>query len=88
MQDMFEILKLHIRGRTIPYSIRKNKEKWQKLLEEKIEHLENELFKVGESSNTDTHIQQIMDQLVYEKEKLQLLRNQNLQAQIIRSTNL
>ena len=26
-----------------------------------------------------------MDQLVYEKEKLQLLRNQNLQAEIIRS---
>ena len=86
-QDMFEILKLRIRGRTIPYSKRKNKEKWQKqkLLEEKIEHLENELSKVVESSNTDSHIQQIMNQLVYEKEKLQLLRNQNLQAEVIRS---
>ena len=44
-QDMLEILKLRIRGRTIPYSIHKNKEKRQKqkLLEEKLEHLENEL---------------------------------------------
>ena len=29
-QDMFETLKLRIRGRTIPYSIRKNKEKMAK----------------------------------------------------------
>ena len=44
-QVMFETLKLHIRGRTIPYFICKNKEKRQKqkLLEEKIEHLENEI---------------------------------------------
>ena len=84
---MFEILKLRIRGRTIPYSIHKNKGKRQKQkpLEEKIEHLENELVKVVESANTDSQIQQIMDQLVYEKEKLHLLRNQNLQAEVIRS---
>ena len=77
---MFEILKLRIRGRTIPYSIRKNKEKRQKqkLLEEKIENLENELVKVVESSDTDTHIQQIMDQLVYEKEKFTITEESEL----------
>ena len=59
--DMFEILKLRIRGRTIPYSIHKNKEKRQKLLEEKIEHLENEIVKDVQSSKTDTYIQQIIN---------------------------
>ena len=79
-QDMFEILKLRIRGKTIPYSIRKNKEKRQrqKLLEEKIDHLENKLVKVVESSNTNSQIQQIMAQLVYEKEKITIAEESEL----------
>ena len=54
-QDMFEILKLRIRGRTIPFSVCKNKERKEKekLFEKNIEQYENEIAKQSKSPNTD-----------------------------------
>ena len=78
-QLFFDTLKMSIRGRTIAYSSRKNKNTnmAEKQLESKIKTLEDNIF-------TGIIDSQMLDELEESKEQLKQIRNQRMKGVMIR----